>query len=1082
MTMPFAGRFVRSFLLIWLSVVSAAPVFAQYTTGTVQGTLLDSGGGVVNGAVVTLQNKDTNAVRAITTGNDGVYVFTALPPGKYELTVEAKGFAKVDAAFVVTSSGTTTQNVTLQVAGQANTITVEALSAANFNTTDAQLATSRNAEEVGSLPIEGLDTTTLFALEPGVQPMYSTGRGTLVKVAGAQTGLIAANGGRPEASNVEIDFIDANDWEFGGIAVGAAPVPDFIQELNIITSNPPAEYGIRSNGEIQFVTKTGTNSWHGDIYDFVKNDLFNARDYYDTTGKATRIDENNYGFSTGGAAIKNKTFLFGGWEQAKTLGGGYTDVALVPTQAARNTITDPVIQQLTQTYLPLPTGPDPGDPTNPDIGSINQQFSSPSNSYQFLVRGDQVLSPKHTLSIRYLQATGTSILTFAAFNTLAGFDSNLHNEERNPNITDTYAFSPTTVNQLRVGYSRSIATLPPEDGLETPRFIISGVVGFGALPYFPQGRTFNIYQVNDVLSHEVGRHLLRFGFDYRKIQDNSQNATNARGSFTFPDLDSYLTGEPSAWSQQFGPTALGFRTNLFSLFAQDDFKIRPTLTINLGLRWEYQAALREAHGLIAVLDPTLNEPIGDAGTGALGAFREGNPVVKANPANLAPRIGFAWNPGSGKLVVRGGYGIYWDSFTFSSLASARSNPPLNYSFALNGNSSFVGPNNFDALYNGTAPIITTAQSQLGSFGDLQNFGSLTTVNRNSSNPYSQQYNLTLEYRIASATVASIGYVGSKGTHLGDVIPINSIVNGPAPATSEADELARLAEFQAATANAYGPGNNRLDPRFDQVNLDTDLAASNYNALQLNLRHSLKYGLIVQASYTWSKSIDNSSSLNPTQDANDNGFPQNASALNLERAVSNFDVPHRVSITGVWNVPFFQNRSGLLANVALKGWSVQTVTTWQSGVPGTILSGPVLGISDVNIDGNYIPNGDDNTRANFNPSGSPFVLNDPTALATQTQYTQPLLGNDGTAGRNTVRLRNLVNSDWAFQKQFQLKESGFLGSGPWALQFRGEIFNAFNNPYLSPAGDNWRTVASTGFGLLNSAGPTRNVQLALRLVW
>jgi hypothetical protein len=143
---------------------------------------------------------------------------------------------------------------------------------------------------------------------------------------------------------------------------------------------------------------------------------------------------------------------------------------------------------------------------------------------------------------------------------------------------------------------------------------------------------------------------------------------------------------------------------------------------------------------------------------------------------------------------------------------------------------------------------------------------------------------------------------------------------------------------------------------------------------------------------------------------------------------------------------------------------------------------VLGISDVNIDGNYIPNGDDNTRANFNLSGSPFVLNDPTALATQTQYTQPLLGNDGTAGRNTVRLRNLVNSDWAFQKQFQLKESGFLGSGPWALQFRGEIFNAFNNPYLSPAGDNWRTVASTGFGLLNSAGPTRNVQLALRLVW
>ncbi len=1063
-----------------VSLVFSPGAFAQYTTGTVQGTIFDPSGAVVHEAQVTLRSVETNAVRTFTTGEDGVYVFSAVTPGRYELVTEAQGFAKVVTLLATTSNATLNQNVKLAVSAQGATVTVEALAASAFHTSDAQLDTTRGDLEINSLPVAGRDLTTTFALEPGVQPMYTAGRGSLVKVAGAQTGLITANGGRPEASNVEIDFTDANDWEFGGIAVGAAPVPDFVQELKIIASNPSAEYGVKSNGEIQFVTKSGTNFWHGDAYDYLANDALNARDYFDTRGKATRTDRNNYGFSTGGAVIKDKTFLFGGWEQLKAIGGGFTTQALVPTQAARDTATDPVAAQLLQTYVPLPTGPSPNG--DPDVGTVSSQFSAPTNSYQFLIRGDQKFSDKHNLAIRYFQSTGTSILDFPAFNTLSGFDSNLHNESRNANITDTYAFTPATVNQLRLGYNRSIALLPPQNGLESPRFTVVGLVGFGALPYFPQGRIFNIFQLNDVVSRAAGRHLLKFGFDGRKIQDNSVNATNGRGSFVFASLDDFLAGQPTTWSQAFGPTTLGFRTNVFSLFAQDDYKLRPNLTINLGLRWEYQGALDEAHGQISVLDPALTGSIGNAGEGALGAFHLGNPSVNSNPANFAPRLGVAWNPNGGKLVVRAGYGIVWNTFTFTPLSSARTNPPLNYNFGLNGAAAFQGQNNFDSLVNGTAPIIVQAQQQLGSFGDLTNFGSLSTVNRNLKNAYVQQYNLGFEYRLAPATVASVAYVGAKGTHLPVVIPVNSVVGGPAPATSAQDELNRLAEFQAAFQSENGPGNNRLDPRFNQVNLNTDAASSSYSSLQLGLRHSLKYGLTLQGSYTWSKSIDDSSSSNPTQDSNDNGFPQNAKALFLDRAVSNYDVPHRIVITSVWNVPFFNGRSGLLSNLLLKGWSFQTVNTWQSGIPGTILSGPVQGITDVNLDGNFITNGDDNTRANFNPSGTGFSLNNPASIAAQTQYSQPLLGNNGTSGRNTVRLRNLVNFDWAFQKEWQLKESGVLGSGPWALQFRSELYNAFNNPYLRPSSDNWRTVSSAGFGLLNSAAPSRNLQLALRLVW
>jgi hypothetical protein len=341
--------------------------------------------------------------------------------------------------------------------------------------------------------------------------------------------------------------------------------------------------------------------------------------------------------------------------------------------------------------------------------------------------------------------------------------------------------------------------------------------------------------------------------------------------------------------------------------------------------------------------------------------------------------------------------------------------------------------------------------------------------------------LSLEYHFASSTVATLGYVGSKGTHLELMVPINSVVNRPAAATSLADELARLAAFQAAYETENGSGANRLDPRFTQVNLITDWASSSYHALQVGMRHSLRYGLTLQGFYTWSKSLDDSSSSNPTQDANDNGFPQNAASLRLDRAVSNFDIPHRIAITAVWKLPFFGTRSGVLFNVLLKGWSFQSINTWQSGIPATILSGPVLGITDVNLDGNFIPNGDDNTRANCG-TGAGFTLNDPTSIAAQTKYSQPLLGNNGSCGRNTLRLKNYVDFDWAFQKEYRLKESGILGSGPWTVQFRAEFYNIFNNPYLRPSGDAWRTVSSAGFGLLNSAGPSRKVQFALRLFW
>jgi hypothetical protein len=493
-----------------------------------------------------------------------------------------------------------------------------------------------------------------------------------------------------------------------------------------------------------------------------------------------------------------------------------------------------------------------------------------------------------------------------------------------------------------------------------------------------------------------------------------------------------------------------------------------------------------------VLDPNLPGDVGIAGSGPLGSFRVGGAAVNSNPALPGPRLGIAWNPHRGNLVVRGGYGIYWDSFTFAPLGLSRFAPPLTYTLTLQGSqiNGANSANSFDNLYNGTAPILAQGASQVGGFDNLLNFGLITTVNPNLRNAYVQDFTLGLEYRLHTYVV-DLSYVGSKGTHLTRVLPINPVVNGPAPATSLADETARLLQFQQAFAQENGMHNIRLDPRFNQVNLYTDTSSSIYHSLQAEVRKSFSHGLQFQAAYTWSRSIDDASDFNPSNLANDSSFPQDASNPAGERAVSDFDLTHRLVVTSIWQVPFFHSMRGVAGKI-LDGWGFETSNTWQTGLPATLLAGSRLGISDVNLDGNTVTSGsgvEDNTRANCAPTGVSFALGNPAAVS---GISQPLLGNNGTCGRNSIRMPGLTNLDWALSKDFRLAESGPMGSGPWELQFRAEAFNIFNIPFLTATGDAWRTasnikVGPTGeptgpFANINAAGNTRRLQFALKLTW
>lgn len=1090
MSLTMSNLVFRVFGVLLICLFATQPAWCQYTTGQVNGVIKDASGAVIPNSSVVLRNKGTGAIRTAKTDTEGFYTFPAVPAADYELSADAQGFSKTTISFTVVTNQTLTENIDLRIASSGDVVEVRDQSAVSLIVSDAQLSTTRLQEELVNLPVIGRTVTSLAAYTAGVQPTQNPRGGSLSITSGSQAGFIAANGGRARATAVQLDFTDVNDWEFGGAALRSTPNEDLIQEFKVLTSNFAAEHGVKSNAQVIMVTKSGTNNIHGTAYDFVQNDIFNARNYFDTTGKPSVIKRNNYGFSLGGPVIKGRTYAFGGFDATIQKGAGSTVIASVPTAAARATAT-PLAQQLMAQFIPLPTTAT----ADPNVGTITNTLSSPNDGKQWVLKIDHQLNAKNSISGRYLHAWGNSKLRFAALNTLPGFDTDFVSFARNLSISETWIPTSQTVNQLRVAYNRSAGFIVNEDGLVSPRYQITGLVNFGALNLFPNTRLFNVYQINDVVTHNKGAHSFRFGGDARKIQDNSLLPANAHGLFTFPTLNSFLAGQPSSWTQTYGEQYRGFRTALYGLFFQDDWKASPTLTLNLGIRWELQGAMSEAKDLTSVLDFNHPGTVGNAGTGSLGSFHVGNPSVDANPLNFAPRVGFAWNPHNGNLVIRGGYGIFWDSFNFTPQTFSRSAPPLNYSVSLAG-AQISGVNNFAALNNGTAPFSLATASQVGTFGSLQNFGELQSIDRSMSNPYAQHFSLGGEYRFFSNYIARIGYVGTTGTHLTVFTPINPVVTGPAPATSLADETARLSQFQAAVGQQNGANNSRLDKRFDQISLHTDRGSSNYHSLQVELNKSFtKEGLMFRFGYTWSKSIDNASDFTTEQQANDNNFAQTTYNLIGERGVSNFDIPHRYVFTWIWNLPMYKSQKGPLGRI-LGGWSWQSAALWQSGVPGTLLSGSRRGIQDSNLDGNLIPRvGLDNTRANCAAGAEFHLVNSPndipapgirgvnnSANSSNFGFTQALLGNAGTCGRNSVRLNSLTNVDMSISKNILLIERGFMGSGPWNLQFRTEAYNVFNTQYLTVSGNAWRTVSSSQFAVVNSAGATRRLQLALKLIW
>ncbi|HTC93764.1 MAG TPA: carboxypeptidase regulatory-like domain-containing protein [Terriglobales bacterium] len=1071
----------RIVTILLVMVCLLVPAYAALT-GDIEGTVYDPSGAVLANAKIVIVNTTTGTTRSVTTNHDGEFAVLQLEIGEYKVTVESAGLSTLAQTAEVRSGEKTFLRVKMEVKKTEETITVEGQEP-KLDIATAQVSESIDQATALTLPNQGRNPVALATLAPGIVPVTNDNPFL-------GTGSFNSNGSRGRANNITIDNTTSTDISTTGNAELGTFVIDEIQEFKLITNNFDAEYGRNAGAQVQIITRSGGNAYHGTLYEYHQNAAFNARDFFDTTGKPTPFIQNNWGFVAGGPIIKNHTFIFGHYDGVKTRGAGSTSQATVLTPAQAGAITDPTAAGLFAAV---------GSPDSP-IGTLSSSASNKTDTVSWAIRVDQLLrGGKDTLAVRYGEnpTTQTSPGNIFIQTHLPNFGASSTNLSRQVTVNYTSPFGTALVNQFHFSFGRSkpnfpfLTTLTPPFA---PQITISGFDSLGVRSLLPQGRLQNTFQYGDTLSWTRGRHNFKFGGDIFRYQAYSFFDSNLRGTVTFGGLAAFQSGTPTAWTENFGNT---HRHN-FALddfwFAQDDYRVTDTLTLNLGFRLESSGGVSEENGIISNLNRTSTTPLGGGGTGPLGSIVLGGTAFHRN-WNPAPRVGFAWNPGGGKLVIRGGYGIAYDFIYLNPITNLRFAAPFVPSITVQ---NFTGGNTLAALVAGTAPAQLNAEAAIGQFlSTQQNFGAIAPVDRNLKNPRNQQFDFGLEYQAMRDLVLKATYIHTKSDFLQASLQIDPVIASVIPATSDADEAARFGSLRSVFLNETGaapvgsPLNNRLDPRFNSVTQVLGVASSNYNALQFEAVKTYRSGLRFDASYTWAHGIDNvSDALNVL--VNDSPTVQDPRNLALNRGNSEFDIRQRFVLSAVYELPFAKGTTGLINKFA-DGWGLSGIVESRTGLPATIFSGSRRGISDVLLIGNSNAVANGNVRA-FRPVGltqvdtipapcargvntsSTNVAGVATVLCPNTAgfpLTQPLLGNAGNSGRNDVPLAGYNDTDFAVFKNTSILEGK-------TLQFRWEFFNIFNHP--NPSGF-VNTLTSATFGTYQStANNMRQMQGVIKFVF
>jgi len=1083
--------FAVAALLVLILPVQAA------LTGDIRGVVVDPQGLPVAAAEITVRNLETGASRTVATDSVGAFAALQLAVGSYEVRVEKQGFRLFVTTVVVRSGEVAEANATLPVGSVNQSVTVAAGARTYLDVASSQVATSLDATTILDIPSLDRDPVALASLAPGVVPVSSNNPFLL-------SGSYNANGQRGRANDITVDNAVATDIAVTGASGTNTFSLDSVQEVQVITAGFRAEFGRNSGSQLQIITQGGTNNYHGSVYEFLQNSALNARDFFDTTGKATPFKRNQWGFTAGGPVIKNRLLVYGDYEGIKSRGASSTQDATVLTPADVAGITDPTSLALFNAVgAPQASPPpaQPGEPPPPPPTSALLASAAPDtgNQYAWSLRADAFLrGGADQINVRSGNEVGTvatPVLTFADAGTnLPNYGAMNAFDARTVTIGYTHLFTPSVINQFRFQYQRATQAFPPSTSLQPPYAPVIDISGYdpmGVSTIFPQQRVQNVFQYSDSLSWATGRHALKFGADAFRYQENSTNDTGVRGEFVFGSLATFQSGHPYEYFQYVGNPTRDFRSTDVFLFAQDDIRVASTLTLNLGLRLESSGGPSEAHNITANLDTSNPAPLGGGGSGPLGSIDLGGTAYRRNE-NWGPRLGVAWNPGRGKLVLRGGYGWMYDFLFLNPALNLQFVAPYTYLLTV---TNFTGGDSYANLAAGTATSQEALRAAVGTFPANQaNFGSITPVQQNLKNPRTAEWNLGAEYQIAKDFVVKATYIGSSTDFLQVSMPINLIPSQdrPAPATSVNDELTRYSSFANAYAEESGnPSgsfvNDRLDHRFNSVLQLQSTGTSNYESLQIELLKSFSHGLSLQASYTYSRTMDDvSDGLDVL--VNDSYQAQDPRNLSSNWGPAEFDVPQRFVMNAAFAIPWTKHFTGYEGKI-LDGWTLDGVVTAQSGFPATILSGPVLGIPDVALLGGGVDRANGDVQA-FHPvpAGSPAAAAIPSlctrgvgvilpnTICTDTSgfpLTQPLLGNLGDSGRNQLRLANFANVDLGVYKDTRVREKV-------TIQFRWETYNLFNRANFSGFVN---TLTSPDFGTYTSTatGP-RTMQFGLKAIF
>ena len=1071
-----------------LTIFSAGAILGQTHRASVRGTVYDPARAVVPGATVTLTEAETGEARTTTTGEDGEYVLSSLRPGNYRVSVSAANFTTWSNTFTLLVNQELRVDADLGVATLVTGTSVLLPVPENLKKDSASLGTVIENHKIQGLPLDGRNFFELALLVPGAAP---AAQGSAGSVRGDFA--FSVNGAREDSNNFLLDGVYNVDPKLN--TFGVRPPVDAIREFENLTSTYDASFGRSAGAQINVVLKSGTNDFHGSLFEFHRNGALDARNLFASASEpAPKYIRNQFGFSLGGPIKKEKTFFFTDYEGTRSR-EGITRVTNVPTLLERNgnfsQSRDAFGNQvlLRNPFLPPALGLpcNAANQTGCFAGNIIPDFfqnavgrriaalyplpnravafenfvSSPTQrdrNDQFDVRVDHILNTRSTWAFRYSFGDRALFEPFAGsgFSLVPGFGNDVSRRSQNAMISETHVFSPALVNDLRFAFNRVASAVRQENqGVSINRAVgmpelssnprdfglsFITITGFSPLGHEgnnPQNSVTNTYQILDTATYARGHHLWKFGGDFRLVQQNAFRDVQSRGLLQFSPFGQ-ITGNG------LGDLLLGFPMLTGGARVDNAQHLRSN-SYNFFVNDSFRVLPNLT--LIAGLRYEFNTPPVDAfdraniydpvtrtlvPVGPGGIPRGG---FHADKNNFAPRVGLAWTLGEdGNTVLRAGYGVYYDQ---SALAPGE---------ALYFNAPYFDFNLFFSL----PGFPVTVDNPFPSFFPFPLPDSALAIQRDLRTAYMQQWSVSVQQQLGRSRVLEVAYVGSKGTKLLSARDINQ----PPP-------------------SALPPGLPfvpRPNPFFDDITQIESRANSRYDSLQIRFQQRLNMGLAVLGSYTWSESnVDASNFFSSTGDPN---FPQDSNNLRPERGRSNFDVRHRLSLSYVYDLPFGKGKRYLSddgwVSTLLSGWQTFGIATLQSGRPFTVALLPEIDNSGT---GRSVLGFGANDRPNL--SGDPNLSGRSANQWFNTAaFSFPARGTFGNAGRNILEGPGYQNFNASLVKNTALSER-------LNLQLRAEAFNLFNHPNLNLP-DNF--LGSPTFGRITSARDPRHLQFGVKLLF